>query len=130
MSFGDRLRQARAAKGLKQEELGFAVGVTNSAVSAWENGRDVPSFAMLPKLRAALDVSLDELICGDAGSGRIAHGITKVFGGAESQSLPDSARAQNPKEYALLLRFRGLSGKRKAGLLDLLSPEVAPGKVD
>ena len=38
MSFGKRLRDARSAAGLTQQQLGDACGVTDGAVSAWENG--------------------------------------------------------------------------------------------
>ena len=62
--FGDRLREARVAAGMTQEELGFELGITKSSVSAWENGRETPSFRLLPELRRQLRRSLDELICG------------------------------------------------------------------
>ena len=61
-SFGDRLREARAASGLTQEQLGFAIGVTKASVSAWENGRETPSFRVLADLRDALNRSLDERV--------------------------------------------------------------------
>ena len=47
-SFGDRLRAARIAAGMTQEQLGFALGVTKSSVSAWENDREAPGFRLLP----------------------------------------------------------------------------------
>ncbi|WP_442683764.1 helix-turn-helix domain-containing protein [Stenotrophomonas sp. JC08] len=61
--FADRLREARVAAGMTQEQLGFALGITKSSVSAWENGRETPSFRMLPELRRQLSRTLDELIC-------------------------------------------------------------------
>src|SRR3546814_16364032 len=63
--FADRLREARVAAGLTQEQLGFSLGITKSSVSAWENGRATPSFRMLPALRRELGRSLDELIFGE-----------------------------------------------------------------
>jgi len=42
MSFPERLKAARLALGLTQEQLGFELDVTKSTVSAWENGRDAP----------------------------------------------------------------------------------------
>lgn len=120
-SFGDRLREARTAAGLTQEQLGAACGVTNSAVSAWENGRDVPSFHALPKLREALRQPLDALICGaplQAGGYVYA---TAVKDGDYSMAT-DTNRATTNKEIAVLQRFRGLSKKRQAALLDLLKP--------
>ena len=115
--FADRLREARVAAGMTQEQLGFALGITKSSVSAWENGRETPSFRMLPELRRHLGRSLDELICGVApGDGRIGdEPLTYAAGEA-------SPVARNEKERALLLRYRTLPAKRRAALLDLIRP--------
>lgn len=116
--FADRLREARVAAGMTQEQLGFALGITKSSVSAWENGRETPSFRMLPDLRRLLGRSLDELICG------VPPGEANAVG---EPRLPYAAREASPmahdeKERALLLRYRSLTAKRKAALLDLLKP--------
>ena len=115
--FADRLREARVAAGMTQEQLGFALGITKSSVSAWENGRETPSFRMLPELRRQLSRSLDELIC-DAPSGDTATAENR------SPTVADdgSPMARDEKERALLLRYRSLTAKRKAALLDLLKP--------
>ena len=65
MSFPERLKAARLALGMTQEQLGFELEVTKSTISAWENGRDAPGFRLLPKLKVVLGLSLDHLICGD-----------------------------------------------------------------
>ncbi len=116
--FADRLREARVAAGMTQEQLGFALGITKSSVSAWENGRETPSFKMLPELRRALGRSLDELICGVASGDhrQIAEG-SPTYASDESSPV-----ARNEKERALLLRYRNLPVKRRAALLDLLKP--------
>ncbi|MBS0215969.1 MAG: helix-turn-helix domain-containing protein [Proteobacteria bacterium] len=117
--FADRLREARMAAGMTQEQLGFVLGITKSSVSAWENGRETPSFKMLPELRRALGHSLDELICGSAAgdSRQIGEGNPPY---ASDESSP---MARNEKERSLLLRYRKLPAKRRAALLDLLKPE-------
>jgi transcriptional regulator with XRE-family HTH domain len=43
--FGRALVEARKLQGVKQEELAERLGVTQSAVSFWENGRGEPSRA-------------------------------------------------------------------------------------
>lgn len=112
--FADRLREARVAAGMTQEQLGFALGVTKSSVSAWENGRETPSFRTLPQLRAVLRRSLDELICGASA----AHGVRD-----ENASYGDaSLKARSREEQALLLRYRALSAKRRTALLEILRP--------
>ena len=39
---GNLILKLREEKGLSQSELGFKLGVTNKAVSRWENGRGYP----------------------------------------------------------------------------------------
>lgn len=110
-SFGDRLRAARIATGMTQEQLGFALGVTKSSVSAWENDRETPGFRVLPALRTALGRSLDELVCGqDAPQAREAV--------RESPEL----YVGNAEERTLLVRYRALPPRRREAVLELLKP--------
>lgn len=110
-TFGDRLREARIASGLTQEQLGFALGVTKSSVSAWENGRETPGFRLLPELRRTLQRSLDELICG------IDLQAPRPDGDAQE------LRVGNVSERTLLIRYRGLPPRRREAVLELLKPE-------
>lgn len=112
--FASRLREARIAAGLTQEQLGFALDVTKSSVSAWENGREAPGFRLLPRLSAVLGCSLDSLVCGQAvaGPGRVAE-------------QPDPRQAQSRDEELLLRRYRATSKARRQAVLTLLAP--SPG---
>ena len=58
---GDRIRAARLAKGLSQEQLGEKLGVSFQAVSTWEQGKFLPDSDRLPVLAKVLDLSLDSL---------------------------------------------------------------------
>ena len=60
-----KIIEARKAKGLTQEQLAKILGVTQGAVSQWEKGISHPSYEMLPKVAAALEITLDELIGAD-----------------------------------------------------------------
>lgn len=111
-SFGDRLREARTATGMTQEQLGFALGVTKTSVSAWENGRETPSFRVLPELRNALKRSLDELICGVDASIN-----TKPQDGDLAE-----VRVGSIHERTLLIRFRALPPKKREAFLEVLKP--------
>lgn len=112
-SFGDRMRTARIATGMTQEQLGFALGVTKSSVSAWENNRETPGFRLLPSLRTELRCSLDELICGLA---------------AVSPASRDAVREApelyvgSQEERTLLIRYRALPPRRREAVLELLKP--------
>lgn len=65
-TLGQRLRQAREAKGLKQKELGRLAGVSESAISQWESGTiEKIAAGSLRDAAIALNVSLDWLLSGE-----------------------------------------------------------------
>ena len=49
-------------QGLSQYQLGALVGVTDKAVSKWENGASKPRINTVKKLAQVLDVGIDELL--------------------------------------------------------------------
>ena len=58
----DRLTEARKAKGLSQRELAEMIGVTQTTLSHWEGGDELPASAIpFLKMSLALDVPLDWL---------------------------------------------------------------------
>ena len=63
MEIGQKIKQARVAKGLTQEELGNLVGLQKSAIAKYENGRVVNiKRSTLQKLAQALDLRGSDLI--------------------------------------------------------------------
>ena len=60
-TLGNHLYELRKKAGLSQAALGARVGVTNKAVSKWENGSAKPTLEMAKRLADALGVSLDAL---------------------------------------------------------------------
>ena len=55
----------RKEKNLTQAQLAQLVGVTDRAVSKWENGKSLPDYSALASLCKALDISVNELLCGE-----------------------------------------------------------------
>lgn len=55
---GTRIKKARERIGLSQEELGFAVGKSQDAISAYENGTRGIQSADLPVFAKTLDVPI------------------------------------------------------------------------
>ena len=62
MSFADRLKEARRACDLSQEDLAEQLAVSRQAVGKWEQGQAYPEVEKLLALCAVLNVSLDALM--------------------------------------------------------------------
>ena len=61
VSLGKLIKTLRKEKGITQEELAFKLGVTTSAVSKWETGKNSPDITMLQMLSDIFDISLEEI---------------------------------------------------------------------
>lgn len=61
-SFGNYICALRMSRGLSQFQLGTLVGVTDKAVSKWENGDAKPRIATCRRLAKALGVNISELL--------------------------------------------------------------------
>lgn len=63
MDIGQKIREARLAKGMTQEELGGILGVQKSAIAKYENGRIVNiKRSTLKKISDVLGIRPSELI--------------------------------------------------------------------
>lgn len=62
--FGNFLYELRSEKGLSQSQLGDLLGVTNKAVSKWENGSTKPNTDLIPQIAKIYDISVEELFAG------------------------------------------------------------------
>ena len=60
-TFGKLLMILRKKNGLSQKELAERLSVSTSAVSKWENGKNLPDMMMLSSIADILQVSCDEL---------------------------------------------------------------------
>lgn len=61
-TFGNRLKEARIRRGMKQYELSQAVGITGASLSQMEKGKSGASGSTIFKLCTVLDVSADYLL--------------------------------------------------------------------
>ena len=60
--FGNQLYALRTTAGLSQQEVADAVGVSNKAVSKWENGKTKPSTNAIRKLSALFHVPVEAML--------------------------------------------------------------------
>ena len=67
-ALGARIAALRAKSGMSMGELAVVVGTPSgrSLVHSWESGRTKPSSKWIVPLAAALGVSVDELLTGEA----------------------------------------------------------------
>ena len=60
--FGNYIYELRSKAGLTQGEMAEKLGVSNKAVSKWENGKAKPTTNTLRKMAALFGISIDELL--------------------------------------------------------------------
>jgi transcriptional regulator with XRE-family HTH domain len=63
-AFGARIRELRTERGLSQEALALAAGMSTPYLSDVERGKRSPGLDMIVALAVALDLSLSELFAG------------------------------------------------------------------
>lgn len=68
MSIGNNIKKLRITHGLSQSELGEIAGVTDKAVSTWENGDKIPRMGAIERMSAYFRVKKSELIDDDLSS--------------------------------------------------------------
>ena len=64
-SIGDNIARLRKGAGLTQAELAEKLGVSDKAVSKWENGQGYPDITIFPRLSEIFCVSIDRLMLGE-----------------------------------------------------------------
>jgi len=62
LKISEQIAFLRKQRGLTQEELAQALGVTNQAVSKWESAQCCPDIQLLPDIAGLFEVSVDELL--------------------------------------------------------------------
>lgn len=91
LAMAQRLVDRRKAAGLSQEALAAQLGVSRQAVSKWERSESSPDTDNLIALAALYDVSLDELLYGEAA--RDADNSADSDPGADNSDEADETEA-------------------------------------
>jgi transcriptional regulator with XRE-family HTH domain len=88
--FGKILATLRRKKGLTQIELAGKSGVSKRSITYYERETKNPSVAVLNKLAAALEVSVEKFLYGNTEAIALDRSLSKRFEAA--QRLPSTAR--------------------------------------
>lgn len=81
---GKIIRQARINKGYTQSELGDLIGVSNKAISRWENGETFPDIGVIEPVAQMLELRIQDIITGTKDSDQDT-AITEVVRVAKMQ---------------------------------------------
>ncbi len=96
---------------LSQKELGERVGVSNRAVSKWENGLSYPSTRTCLKLAELFKIPFDSLIGGETVSERSTHSASGMESLKELYRIgrgPSSSHSMAPEKACLMFREENL----------------------
>ena len=63
---GKFILKLRKEKNMTQQELADKIGVTDRAISKWENGRGMPDLSLMKPLCDELGITINELISGES----------------------------------------------------------------
>lgn len=100
MKINEQIIFLRKQKGMTQEEVACALGVTNQAVSKWESAQCCPDIQLLPAIAELFEVTIDELMGYKAagGLGDICLRIRNYF-----TELPEKESFEKAYRIAALL---------------------------
>lgn len=142
----DKIKQIRRTHYLNQTEFANRIGVTQGAVSQWENGLTRPNFDQLRAISAAFNVSVNEIIeeteesRRDLGAINIRRSAVPILGTIACgqritpdttpegyADLPDGIRA----DFALRCKGDSMEPTLKDGDIILIrrQPEVENGQI-
>lgn len=123
MTFAERLKQARKAKKVSQNELAGWLGVTQQAVGKWESGKASPDPAAVARIAEFLSTTSDYLLGLHNPGEETARAEERFFGGYSESLIPvigtvkagygalafeedygqEYARVKDPKSYFYLV---------------------------
>ena len=112
---GKMIRQARIDKGYTQSELGDMIGVSNKAISRWENGETFPDIGVIEPLAQMLELRIQDIITGTKDSDQDTAitevvRVAKIQGKEKMRKLVENGVAIVMLCYLLIkggLAFRG-----------------------
>ena len=99
MNVADRIQNLRKIKGISQEQLAEAIGVSRQAVSKWESEQSMPDLDKIVLMSDFFDVTTDYLLKGIEPTNEIEH--MTVGDVIDKKILTDT----NGKRMKIILRY-------------------------
>lgn len=134
VDFGKRLRSFRKTKNFTQKEIAFRIGVSEQAVSKWENGECLPDVYNLKVLGQLLHISVDTLLATENDNFERVIETIKI-GGAEFEIVekPETILAGKviyAKDYEDIDGFdcaiEAVTGEEKQVVLNSIRENILP----
>ncbi len=97
-NIGRLIAELRKEKQMTQMELANKLGVTDRAVSKWENGRGMPDLSLLEPLCSELVISVNELLSGEKANSEEKQCDSKSEAGVPEQVLMGFRSQLNQEE--------------------------------
>ena len=107
-TYGDRIREARKAKHMTQEELGELIGVTGVTIMRYEKGQREPRMDQLQKIGDVLGINWTYLV------GQSVGGETLE----EAASIYDESQKDRVLEAGLSLMLESIYGKPREVMIE------------
>ena len=63
MNYGERLKELRLSRNLKQSELAELLGISSSAIGSYERCERQPTYELLHQFAKMFNVSIDYILC-------------------------------------------------------------------
>ncbi len=131
MTFGEKLREARKAAGLSQEQFAEKMSVSRSAVAKWESDKGLPDVNNLKVMAQLLGVTIDYLLDDEE-----KLNLSETKEPIDLEAFEKTGKARDKKDAAVLAKFpnadavypliRQKKMSKKEALLDFI---VQPGVV-
>lgn len=100
---GEYLKKLRNDKGISQDALGEALGISRQSVSKWEQGNSTPDIDNIGKLAEFYGVSIDSIVKGEAEDKvqseeeKKAEAINELIDEFEGKEEPENKKAEERK---------------------------------
>ena len=103
---GEYLKKLRNDKGISQDALGEALGISRQSVSKWEQGNSTPDIDNIGKLAEFYGVSIDSIVKGEADESKEneqtaqseeAKAVNELIDEFEGKEEPENKKAEERK---------------------------------